>query len=244
MALTTIVSFLRKSMGLFMNIYQAKILLNKAAEKVVGKNNVEKLYFKSKYSLYTRSGVVFIHIPKSAGSSVCDRLYGKRVGHFTAAEILEYDTSNSLSDLHWVSVLRDPSSRLLSAYRYARMGGGSDGGIDRKAVYQSELFDSFERFVNEWLPFQNLEKLDRVFWPQSWFVKNNNILYENIHLSTVENIAGLSAYLKEKGLISRDISKKNVTAGQSGQIIGSEERSVIDNIYHEDVEIYSGISSN
>lgn len=47
-------------------------------------------------------------------------------------------------------------------------------GINKPEQYRIPEFDTFERFVHEWLPSQDLSKADFVFQPQSFFVTDTN----------------------------------------------------------------------
>jgi hypothetical protein len=58
--------------------------------------------------------------------------------------------------------VRHPVDRLHSAYRFARTGGTSKMGIKNPQLYQSKSFSSFNRFVCEWLQFQNMHEISQL----------------------------------------------------------------------------------
>jgi hypothetical protein len=62
----------------------------------------------------------------------------------------------------------------VSAYRFARRGRGVGGAVQawvwRPEQYRNPAFETFERFVNDWLAQRDPRTLDGIFQPQSIFV--------------------------------------------------------------------------
>lgn len=78
-------------------------------------------------SHFVQRGLVFVHIPKTSGTSVADAIYGdKKSQHYPANELFRDPELRHLSSF---SVVRNPYARLLSAYNYLRTGGNP--GIQR-----------------------------------------------------------------------------------------------------------------
>ena len=102
-------------------------------------------------------GCIFIHIPKCAGNSVQQGLFGDIIfGHQT---IRQYQVALSGSEYRnaWkFTVTRNPWKRIASAWRYMKKGGGNDRD---KVFFEKTLsvYKTFDDFVNEWLVHQNLE---------------------------------------------------------------------------------------
>ena len=102
-------------------------------------------------------GCVFIHIPKCAGNSVQQGLFGDIIfGHQT---IRQYQVALSGPEYRnaWkFTVTRNPWKRIASAWRYMKKGGGNDRD---KVFFEKTLsvYKTFDDFVNEWLVHQNLE---------------------------------------------------------------------------------------
>jgi hypothetical protein len=65
---------------------------------------------------------LFIHIPKTAGTSLCDTLYGRGIKHRPAWEIGLFHPVRFAGSWKF-AVVRDPIDRFLSAYDYLRAGG-------------------------------------------------------------------------------------------------------------------------
>lgn len=141
---------------------------------------------------WLRSGIVFIHIPKAAGTSMNNALYGRFMGHVRAADLQRWG-SPSLRALPSFAITRNPWDRLVSAYRFARRGAGVGGEIQaavaRPELYQGPEFDNFERFVTEWLSARDVRRLDYIFQPQSLFVcdEKGKVLVD--HLGKVEDLS-------------------------------------------------------
>ena len=203
-------------------------------------------YRKRSARKYRKAGIVFIHIPKAAGTSVCDSLYQARVGHFTLAEMRLSDNrsapqpadKNGIDGLPSFSVVRDPLARLQSSYRYARDGGGSKGSINPDPVYQSNSFRSFSAFLSEWLVNQELTSLDRVFWPQSRFVKDDIGTVDFI--GKVEQMQEVEQWLRNT--VSGDVEIPHLNRTHERQTtapVSASDRRIVESLYHEDYEAFS-----
>jgi hypothetical protein len=116
------------------------------------------------------TGLLFIHVPKAAGTSIARAVYGiEGVGHYRALEARACDP-RLFERLYRFAVVRNPWERLLSAYRFARQGGTGEVVVNNAAFYRDRVPDRFDRFVLEWLPQQPPQRLDPIFMPQHLFV--------------------------------------------------------------------------
>lgn len=115
---------------------------------------------------WAREGVLFIHVPKAAGTSMSRALYGRSLGHFRAAEV-RHAFPAAFEQWFTFALVRNPWARLLSAYTFARAGRTDSAGVHRHRRYLADpRFASFERFVLEWLPQADLEREDNIFREQ------------------------------------------------------------------------------
>ena len=96
-------------------------------------------------------------------------LYGRTLGHYSIAEITQR-FPGLVNESFVFSFARNPYSRILSSYHFAKAGKTNDMGISRPEQYQTQEFASFDRFLNEWLVRQDLAEVDFVFQPQCNFV--------------------------------------------------------------------------
>jgi len=129
---------------------------------------------------------IFVHVPKTAGISVSEAMFGGQVGHlrlrdYEAADAIKFDKYFKFA------FVRNPWDRLFSAYTFLRQGGAHQD--DRNwAINNIINFNSFERFVCEWLNIENAYSWVH-FVPQFVFLtgSNNKIAldfigrYESLH---------------------------------------------------------------
>lgn len=201
--------------------------------------------FKWRLNLYRRkkfwadAGCIFIHVPKAAGTSVNHALYGRTLGHYSALEIEK--TFPRLFDRAFTfTLVRNPWDRALSSYRFARQGHTDSMGVQNPGQYQVPAFDSFERFVNEWLPAQDLLKTDFIFQPQSHFACDGN---GEIMVDFVGKVESLN---KDIQVVSERLGR-NISVGKSNstRLAGMDYRSAftsnemidaISMLYKDDVD--------
>jgi hypothetical protein len=90
---------------------------------------------------------IFIHVPKAAGSSLKEEIYGERVGgHRRIAEFRAYDPGRT-ADFYKFTFVRNPWDRLLSAYSYLQQGVDSTARDRAFASRYLSQFRDFEAFV-------------------------------------------------------------------------------------------------
>jgi hypothetical protein len=189
---------------------------------------------------WLRAGVVLIHIPRTAGTSFSEAIYGHFLGNLRAADIKRWGSS-SVRSLPFIAVSRNPWDRLVSAYRFVKRGGGM-GGLEPVAAwwpeqYQIPEFETFDRFVTEWLVGRDLMNLDLVFQPQSHFVcdERGNIIVDE--LGRFEDLDSIRAMLREKAPHLSTISRSNL----SGDVVDYRTFytpalvDLVGSIYSEDV---------
>jgi len=143
---------------------------------LVGTPFERALLVRRRSAAWLQAGIIFVHIPKAAGTSLSHMLYGRFLGHLRAADVKRW-SSPAVRRLPLLAVTRNPWDRLVSAYRFVKRGAGlgpNAGAVWRPELYHGPKFETFERFVGEWLPGRDLEKLDFVFQPQSAFVFDSN----------------------------------------------------------------------
>lgn len=71
---------------------------------------------------FQKTGVVFIHVPKAAGTSINLALYGRGGDHISLAEYWR-KFPHSMRGLKTFAVVRDPLDRFASAFYYLKAGG-------------------------------------------------------------------------------------------------------------------------
>ncbi|MEP4198699.1 MAG: sulfotransferase family 2 domain-containing protein [Aliishimia sp.] len=205
----------------------------------------EAIMMRRRSALWQARGVVFIHVPKCAGSSVNDALYGRFMGHISADVIKRFGSAD-VKVVPSFSLLRDPMSRAISAYRFVQAGVGTGSGVvatvRKPERYDIPEFKSFDAFVQDWLPKQTLSKCDPVFRTQTSYVcaKSGAVLVD--HLGSTADMTPTIAWLYDTLGRTVAIGRTNVTARgkSSANIVASpESRSILELVYRSDFELFN-----
>jgi len=201
------------------------------------------LLVRRRASLFRQAGVVFIHIPKAAGSSVNQALYGQFMGHYTVQNFIR-SASSDVKALPRFAITRNPWSRTLSAYRFARAGRGFGGavtaGIKNAEQYDIPEFKSFERFIIEWLDHQDIDQLDGIFRSQVSYITKKRKKLAVDHLGRMEDLQPTANWLFET--LHREI--KFPHGNRSGKQLdfrgfySPQTAAIIARIYSEDIEAF------
>lgn len=96
---------------------------------------------------FQRTGLIFVHVPKNAGSAVAKRLYGDTLGHRSA---LFYRSTlpRNVFDAHVsFAILRDPRRRIASAFSYLKFAPILQPDIDFRDRWFEDVPD-FGAFVD------------------------------------------------------------------------------------------------
>lgn len=179
-------------------------LLQKArglALDIVGDQALRKLRARRRGSAFRDAGIVFIHVPKAAGTSIANQIYGRFIGHFGIADVIAANQATVLG-LPRFSVIRNPWDRLVSAWSFARDGSGSGGaikvGMHRPDRYAGPDFQDFERFVLDWLPGQPFHALDGVFQDQSSYLLDARGQLAVDHIGRLERLPETEQWVSDK----------------------------------------------
>lgn len=182
-------------------------------------------------------GAIFIHVPKAAGGSVSRAIYGRPLGHFYAVDIRRVLPAD-FARLYKFSVVRHPVDRLLSAYRFARAGGTADMAIRSPRRYQTAEFETFERFVLEWLTERDVASLDGVFRPQYLYLCDGKDIIVDEIFRFEEVGKGMAERLSRALGRTVVIGHYNRTRQGDPPHISRACRSVIETLYREDFEVF------
>ncbi len=148
---------------------------------------------------YRKAGIVFVHVPKAAGSSIAAVLYGGRLGHHPAAGLMREDPEGWAA-LDKFAIVRRPVSRFLSAFAFAMAGGSAEGAVRWRPEYERREFRDANVFVRDYLAQGRIYDKDLMFWPQSHFVSDaSGFPVAGLRLFTTEQFAAVEKYLRERG---------------------------------------------
>lgn len=203
----------------------------------------ERLDRARRWRYYRRAGAVFIHVPKAAGSSIATALYGRRLGHHPARELMQEDPA-SWAALRKFSVLREPVARFLSAYAYALGGGTREGAIRWRAEYDDPTLRDVNAFVLDYLARGKLLDKDVVFWPQSHFVRDaQGGTVPDLALFTTSDPEPLAAYLASLGCAAPARVNRGQDAARLRLEIGADARRRLEAIYAADFALFRGLGA-
>lgn len=184
---------------------------------------------------------IYIHVPKAAGTSISQSIYGRPLGHYSALKIRK--TFPRLFERTFVfSFVRNPWDRVLSAYLFARKGRTETMGVRNPDQYRIPAFASFERFVLEWLPTQDIASLDFIFQPQHHFVCDGSDQLLTAYLGRVEDMqSGLTEVSARLGR-TIEVGRVNSTrvAGKGYRYAYLSDRMVeaVAEVYSKDIDLF------
>jgi len=148
-------------------ICQARHIQNFSQYKTK-RNSADKYIYKS----FDKHKCIFVHIPKTGGISVARALFDQRGGHMTARYYKQLFGVFTFNKYFSFAFVRNPYSRLFSAYNFL-MEGGYDERDKKWAAENIIHYETFHEFVKKWLDRENIYKKNH-FVPQSHYVCNQN----------------------------------------------------------------------
>lgn len=113
--------------------------------------------------------MLFVHVPKNAGMSISEMLYGCQVKHASVRYYARV-APELLRDLDSIAVVRDPVDRFLSAYDYARAGGSADNRVSAPFYDIYKAFRSVDDALDHVERAASLYHVDHIFRPQTWYL--------------------------------------------------------------------------
>lgn len=207
---------------------------------LIGHKLLDQLRLNRNFYFYRKAGIIFIHIPKAAGSSISHSLYGRSLGHFSGRELLAFQPT-TFAGLYSFSVVRHPVDRLRSAYNYIRSNGTEFGSIAPDKEYLADDFQTFDLFVKSWLPRQDPNRLDPVLRPQAQFVCDGDgeLLVKEIF--KLESLAdNWSTILSRGRSYQKTLGRHNVNADRFCEILGDDHELIglISKTYGQDMDLW------
>lgn len=182
--------------------------------------------------------LIFIHIPKCAGSSI-NKFFKSRKGGHHKWDWYEKNFPKAWKKYWKFSVLRNPLDRFLSNYRYAQMeesywhssDGNAPFGVhpDYHRLKGKSLHDCVQMLING--------ELKYIGWtPQYTFIcdKEGNVKVDDLY-----NINKLSNQFKEMGY---NLPFVNISQLREAEL-SNENITKINKFYKKDLELWESIAS-
>lgn len=196
-------------------------------------------------------GCLFIHIPKTGGTSIGRTLFGDFEGNHMpiATYQMIYDRA-TFDRLFKFAVVRNPYDRLLSAYRFFRNGadrvshsGMVDGSRSPELQAATAAHDGFEDFVLHWLTPAQARQHEH-FRPQHRFAcAPNGVLrldYVGRFETLDESFADIAARLGVDAALIHDRRSRRVSDEEISYVdrYTPAMRSVVERIYDRDLRLF------
>jgi hypothetical protein len=149
---------------------------------------------------------IFIHIPKTAGTSITQALFGGGSRH---VPYFEYERANprKFERFFKFAFVRNPWDRLVSTYVFLKKGGVND--MDRRwAAENLAGYDNFAVFVEGWLSEKNIWSWVH-FKPQHHFICDANLRVRMDFVGRVETIDADYRYICEHLGVAAELRRTN-----------------------------------
>ena len=200
-----------------------------------------------------KKGFVFVHIPKNAGTSICMNLGIRNSRHYTVNEYISMLGEPEYKNLFSFAFVRNPFSRFLSLYNYARMEESyyhSSINPD-KAIYGKHM--DYDTLINV-----NVEEAAQLLvegklvhnpphnqWePQVKWLKDTN---GNLKVKYIGRFEDIALHMRNiHKLIGTDqsfnlqkINSSSKVNNDYRKLISSNTRSILETYYKEDLETFN-----
>ena len=158
--------------------------------------------------------LLFIHVPKNAGTTVATQIYGSQVAHRPASFYYQSDTKWFLSRERF-GIVRNPWDRLVSGYEFMRRTAKGLVDADPRVKRIVQHCQTFEEFVTTHLVCNPLVQQDPSFLPQEYFLFDEfgNCLVENIF--RFEELSCLEQWLRARGIAFSMSKRYNQSTGRN-----------------------------
>jgi len=147
--------------------------------------------------------LIFVHVPRVAGTSISSALYGPSTTHHYSARYFRALDPAFFARADSFALLRDPFDHFASSFSFVLAQGARDCRLSKVFAEQT----AHVRTVDDYLSFldaRDIFDLDFTMRPQSWFVadlKSGRPLVKNLFLYG-EDGAAMAAYLRSHGVAS------------------------------------------
>lgn len=173
--------------------------------------------------------IIFVHIPKNAGTSLSSILNGPNQFLIDKPwSVYKHYYSNYWEEYTTFSVIRNPISRFKSLYKYIRMNNWMNESLSKHCSIKTDI-NEFTEIV-----FDNYKNITTpIISSQSYFICDKD---NNIKVDTLIRYENLDEDLKEIGI--KNIPKLNQSYVENDDLIKLNDDSIfiIKKIYQKDFE--------
>ena len=164
-------------------------------------------------------------------------LYKRKFTSYNSKELFKFFRRH-LNDNFSFAMMRCPAERIISSFYFLKSGGTKDCRVDYKSIYQSEVFNSIETFIENYLDKDGDLSLDHVLMPQHYyFSETGNILVD--HIGILDRVDLTLNILNKYSNIKLDLPHKNKNNFSPKIELSKKHKEIIERVYAKDFEIYS-----
>lgn len=182
---------------------------------------------------------IFIHIPKCAGVSIAQSLFGNQgAGHYSSSQYREVFGDAAYDDYFTFAFVRNPWDRLASAYHFLKQGGFND--IDRRwASKHLRHYTGFDEFVSDWVTPEHVRGWVH-FKPQCDYLCNTDGMLDVDFIGRFERLEQDFQTLCNKLGVERTLHSLN--HGQHKlpgyqALYDDQTRDIVSRVYARDIEL-------
>ncbi len=181
---------------------------------------------------------IFVHIPKCAGISMANSIYGHAVPHSTITDYQIMFGKEIFDSYFKFTIVRNPWGRLVSAYTFLKKGG-FDKNDKLWAKQHIFPYKSFEDFVKN-IPYNKELLLWPHFTPQyKWILSPLNSSPLN-HIGKLENLNSELLYLSDK-LNLLPIKNKIINSSNNSrhysEFYSEKTKNIVADLYRKDIKL-------
>lgn len=191
----------------------------------------------STYKCFDEKRAIFVHIPKCAGISVNESIFGCLAGgHTTLDQYVDIFEPHSFKEYFKFSFVRNPWDRVASAYAFLKQGGLNAWD---KEFYQREIshYTSFTDFVLSWVNERNILKYHH-FKPQYLYLFDRYFKATVDYVGHVETIDDDYANIADAVGVKNPLRKTNSSNKKHYcDYYDDDTRSVIAEVYKDDISL-------
>lgn len=183
--------------------------------------------------------LIFVHVPRVAGTSIVRSLYGEGcIHHYSMRYYATVDPGFAESSPSF-AVLRDPIDRFASAFAFVQAGGAQSCRLSEAFRRQTEHLKTVDDYLL-FLEGRGPLDLDFVMRSQSWFVTGRDgatVLVKNLFLLG-EDSAALAAYLAPHGIGKLPWLNR---APRAHMMLTQRQRRRIERLYADDFTLIDSV---
>ncbi len=187
---------------------------------------------------FARRNCLFIHVPKCAGSSICEALFDTGADGHIPLYWYEQQFPEQYARSFKFAFVRDPLERAYSAFAYLRVHGAARR--DRQAQELMLRYHDFDDFVSRWLHPENLRRQIH-FVPQTDFLTDSlggiGVDFLGRHETLAQDYRALSTRLRVDLPLPHVNATRHRNAAPARSFCSEGTRRLVQRAYERDYEL-------